>query len=482
MKEILRLAKDIKMASIIKNFPIRVYENGNIGRFFVLLTITVFTTQGCVSTNKQKGQLAFETEQALMSDIAANAIGVNTHINYTGSVYDVHYSDIIKPRLSELGIRNIRDHFGNSSINARFQELAHIYGIKLLLINGDAGAGLKTTQQEVKRLNNINLSKPVVEYIEPANERDNGWKNPDGTTDWDRLCTYMQDYYKTFKQDQSTAGIPLLGPSFANTKISAVAFSAACSNAYNLMDIGNTHAYSGLNPENPIAGGWGISLNEAILNYRKLCGSKPIIDSESGYKMSSGQTGHPAVSERTAAKYSPRLVLARLMKGVEKVYFYQLINNSEDFGLLNIDGTPRLQYTALKNFIQLMADPGNIFTPGSLSYNLSGNLTDIRHLLFQKRDGRLFLLVWQGVNCSSEGTDNSNYTDINNPDRNITLNLGSKASSIKLYRPTFNNLPDGNGTSAIETYRNTSSINIAVPDHILVVEISKNKIRHAKNR
>ena len=461
---------------IIKNFPIRFYAFTKLeilASLVVFLTIIVFT-QGCVSTNKQNGQLAFKTEQALMSDVAANAIGVNTHINYTGSVYDIHYSDIIKPRLSELGIRNIRDHFGNSSINARFQELAHNYGIKLLLISGDAGNGLITTQQEVKRLNNINLSKPVVEYIEPANERDNGWKNPDGTTDWDRLCTYMQDYYKTFKQDQNTAGIPLLGPSFANTKNSAVAFSNVCNNAYNLMDIGNTHAYSGLNPENPIAGGWGISLSEAILNYKKLSGDKPIIDSESGYKMSSGQTGHPAVSERTAAKYSPRLVLTRLMKGVQKVYFYQLINNSEDFGLLNIDGSPRLQYTALKNFIQLMADPGSIFTPGTLSYTLSGDLSGIHHLLFQKRDGRLFLLVWQGVNSSSEGTNNNNYTDINNSDRNITLNLRTKASSIKLYRPSFNNLPDGNGTSAIATYKNTSSINIAVPDHILVVEISKN--------
>src|SRR5690554_278249 len=63
---------------------------------------------------KPDHQSDFATEQALASDIAANTIGVNTHINYTGSIYDTHYENIIQPRLVELGIRHIRDHFGAS--------------------------------------------------------------------------------------------------------------------------------------------------------------------------------------------------------------------------------------------------------------------------------------------------------------------------------------------------------------------------------
>ncbi len=445
---------------------------------YFLFTIIVLAVYGCKHyptshSNGSSPSSVYETKQALPADVAANAIGVNTHLNYSGSIYDVHYADIIKPKLAEFGIRHIRDHFGDAVVNARFQELATGHGIKLLLINQDAGSSLVPARQEVKRLNAINPDNPVVEYIEPSNERDNGWKKPDGTSDWVRLCRYMQEYYQTFKQDPATANIPLLGPSFARTRHSAVNFGEACKPATGLMDMGNTHIYSGLYPESPLAGGWGMSLDQAISNYKKTSGDKLIIDTETGYKMSSGQMGHPAVSQPTAAKYSPRLVLSRIQKGFDKVYFYQLINNSEDFGLLNNDGSPRLQFTALKNFIQLLADPGKKFTPGSLSYFLEGDLTGIHQLLFQRRDGTFMLVLWQGINGSSGGTKDNDYTDINNSEKTIILNLKNKASVIRLYRPSFNAMPDGNGTTPVATFRRTSTAVIAVPDHIVVVEIVK---------
>lgn len=422
---------------------------------------------------KSGQQSIFITEKAIASDIVADAIGVNTHINYTGTIYDTRYNDIIKPRLAELGTKHIRDHFGNATINSRFQELAQNYGIKLLIINNDGGTALETTLQEVKRLNALNPSKPVVEYIEPANERDNGWKKPDGTSDWERLCSYMRDYSSIFKNDPATADIPLLGPSFANTRNSAVSFSNACTNINSIIDKGNTHIYSGLYPESPLAGGWEISMEQAINNYKKLSGDRALIDTETGYKMSHGQPGHPAVSQRTAAKYAPRLVLNRVKNGFERVYFYQLINNSEDFGLLNNDGSPRLQFNAIKNFISIFKDSGEKFTTGSLSFSLDGDLKDIEHLLFQKSDGCFYLIVWQGVNCSSEGTNNNNYNDINNPEREIKLVFPEKISSVKQYRPSFNTMPDGNGTNPVALNSNVTSLNISIPDHILVIEIKK---------
>lgn len=408
--------------------------------------------------------------KAVMSNLAAEAVGVNTHLNYTGSVYGTHYEEIIKPKLIELGTKHIRDHFGNEAVNDRYIELAHIHGIKLLLINNDGGTDLERSKEGVKRLNQINVTKPVIDLIEPANERDNGW---DG--DWKKLCSYMQDYRNIYKQEVNTASIPLLGPSFANTRNSAIDFGKICNTASENMDIGNLHAYSGLFPESPLAGGWGISFDKAIENYQAICASKPIIETESGYKMSEGGDGHPAVSERTAAKYSPRLVLERLKKGVNRVYFYQLINNSEDFGLLNIDGSPRLQYTALKNFIHLMRDAGEAFSPAGLSYTLTGNLTDVHQMLFQKRDGKFMLIIWQGVNGSNGGTNDNDYKDIENPERKFVLNLSQKALTVNIYRPSFDNLPDGNGIEPVTVFKNKSSINLAVPDHIIIVEISLKK-------
>lgn len=445
-------------------------------KVFVFSIVTVLSVgaiilMSCKEVTETNTELT--SQKALAADDLANIVGINTHINYTGTIYDTHYEDIIKPKLAESGIRHIRDHFGNTTINARFVELAHNYGIKLLIINNDGGTSLESTQQEIKKLNTINPDKPVVEYIEPANERDNGWKKVDGSSDWPRLCSYMQNYYNVFKNESVTANIPLLGPSFANTRNSAVSFSNVCPQINSFLTKGNTHIYSGLYPESPLTGGWGISMEQAINNYKKLSGDRPIIDSETGYKMSHGQPGHPSVSQRTAAKYAPRLVLNRIKNGFERVYFYQLINNSEDFGLLNNDGSPRLQFTALKNLIKLMSDPGEEFSPETLHFNLNGDLEATNHLLFQKRDGKFYLIVWQGVNCSSEGTINNNYIDIENPEKELTLSFSEKMTLVNQYRPSFDVMPDGNGIIPIKTDTDVMSLKINVPDHILVIEITK---------
>ncbi|HKG06279.1 MAG TPA: hypothetical protein VKB19_07475 [Pedobacter sp.] len=429
--------------------------------FFMLLIFLTGLSSGVKSQDRR------QPVKAMASDVAADAVGVNTHLNYAGTVYDVRYHDIIKPGLIALGIRHIRDHFGNKEVNTRYTDLAHNFGIRLLLISNEGGDDLTKTRDEAARLNSIDRLKPVVELIEPANERDIGW-----AYNWERLCDYMQQYHKVYQANPITRQIPLLGPSFANTRNSALGFSKICQDAGASMDMGNLHAYSGLCPESPLAGGWGISFEKAAEFYRSLCGGKPVIETESGYKMSEGAEGHPAVSQRTAAKYTPRIVLERLRADVKRLYFYQLINNSEDFGLLNEDGSPRLQYTALKNFIGLMADQGTNFKPSSLSYSLSGDLKHIRQMLFQKKDGRFFLILWQGVSGSAGGTHNNDYTDLEPAAQNIKINFIKKAKKIQLYRPSFNKMPDGNGTKPYRTFSNVFDLELMVPDHIVIAEIS----------
>jgi len=412
----------------------------------------------------------FKPVKAIMSNIAADAVGVNTHLNFDNTLYNKHYEDIIKPRLIELGVKHIRDHLGGPGVNARYADLAHNYGIKLLLINNDSGDDLDSVKNEVKTLNNIDRNRPVVDMIEPANERDVGWKN-----DWGKLCVYMNSFTKTFKGDKSTSTIPLLGPSFANTRESATSLAKVCGDISRDIDFGNLHAYSGLYPESPFGGGWGISFDSAMERYGTISLKKPLVESETGYKMSEGMQGHPAVSQRAAAKYSPRLILSRLQRGVSRLYFYQLINAAEDFGMLNDDGSPRLQYTSLKNFIHLMADEGPDFTTGTLKYALGGNTQKICQMLFQKRNGIYMLVIWQGVNGSDNGTKNNDYRDVDNPDQSIVLKLTQKAASITVYKPSFNNLPDGNGIIPVAIVKNRSAVRLSVPDHVLVVEINIKK-------
>ena len=82
--------------------------------------------------------------------------------------------------------------------------------------------------------------------------------------------------YAAYRSDSATQGILVLGPSFANTRDSPVAFANFFPNASGSMDRGNLHNYSGVHPESPLAGGWGISLPSSLERYRLLAGSKPL--------------------------------------------------------------------------------------------------------------------------------------------------------------------------------------------------------------
>ena len=235
----------------------------------------------------------------------------------------------------------------------------------------------------------------VVEAVEPPNERDTTWRWFDFGPRWaERMRTYLSEMYAGYKDSPAVADLPVLGPSFANTRDSARALAEVFPEARQHMDAGNLHDYSGLHPESPHGGGWGISVLDAVQRYRLVAGAKPLWVTENGYKLSGSISGHPAVTERAAAKYLPRQFLTHFAHNVHRFYIYQLINdNDEDFGLLNNDGSTRHQYWSVKRFITLFNDPGPSFETGSLDYRLVGDTTNVNHVLFQKRNGRFYLVA-----------------------------------------------------------------------------------------
>lgn len=399
-------------------------------------------------------------QQALMADSVADAPGINTHINYLRTIYDTGYASIVKPRLLELGIRHIRDNPGGDSdakTKGRYIELARS-GVRLLLCTWN------TSDQDIDYVKSLNGSGvQVVEAIEPPNERDNAW----GSSMPAQMRSYMLALYARYKSDPATRDITILGPSFANTKESARRLQAAFSDAAKYMDCANVHSYCGRDPEGSGGGGYGISLSEALTRQR-MGSTKAVWASENGYKMSRSSNGHPAVTQRAAAKYVPRQILSHMLRGAPRLYSYQLLNtNSEDFALLNSNGSPRLQFSALKNFVALFKDPGAAFVPDKLTYTLSGVSTGIQQMLFQKRDGRFYLALWQSVLSSSLTSSDSGIRDVEPARRPLTLNLGTKIASARIYEPSFS-------ASPVRSYADSAgigSIALSVPDHVQVIEM-----------
>ena len=214
-----------------------------------------------------------------------------------------------------------------------------------------------------------------------------------------------------------------------------------------------------------MGGGWGISVADALQRYRALSGTKPIWVTENGYKHTGAVAGHPVVTQRAAAKYLPRQILHHLSLGVPRFYVYQLYTEGspENFGILNDDGTPRPAFTALKNLISLFKDPGPEFQPESLAYRLS-TTSGIRHMLFQKRNGRFYLVLWQPVASSSGGYSDGSAADVEPAAKAVTITLPRVFSSVRTYQPSFR-------ASAVKTRNGVARVGVAVPDHLLVVEL-----------
>jgi hypothetical protein len=85
---------------------------------------------------------------------------------------------------------------------------------------------------------------------------------------------------------------------------------------------------------------------------------------------------------------------------VGRTYIYELIDQGEHagdsghFGLARIDGSRKPAFTALKNLMATLADPGQPAVPKNLQFTLVGASSRVHHLLMAKRDGSYYLAFW----------------------------------------------------------------------------------------
>ena len=424
-----------------------------------LFTTTFVSTVGAPMLHGLTPAVHAAPETAKRADAIVDSIGVATHLNsgYLNTAYG-NYS-IIKSRLQELGIRHIRDGGKDAILNQRLQDLATI-GIKSTLVM-DPRDGTKPTDA-------VTIAKAVptsIEAVEGPNETDlfnftyNGKSFPQATRD------YQNALYAAIKGDSATATLPVLMPSMGWAK------NAERLGALSSGDIGNMHSYPALgNPPTHDIDWWHIPYA------RVICGaSKPIVATETGYHNALRDPAGAGISELASSKYLPRLHLEYFNRGIKRAFLYEFINlgtgpnQIDNFGLLRHDGSPKPAFIALKNLIYLMKDTGGAnFSPGSLNYTLSGDMTNVHHTLVQKAgDGKLptrfFLILWQEV----KSWDNTNKKDIAVPNRNLTLTLNTVIHQATLFQPIKSTTPtyDTTNPSGIK------QLSLQVPDHPLVIRL-----------
>ncbi|MBF2025188.1 MAG: hypothetical protein IGS48_00265 [Oscillatoriales cyanobacterium C42_A2020_001] len=413
-----------------------------------LLTALLIGLLSQVMTQVQASSIPTKT-----ADSFVDAIGVATHLRYLDTAYG-RYEEVIKPRLRELGVRHIRDGGKDPGMFQKMNDLARI-GIKSTLVM-DPRDGIFPVNV-VGEVLNPTLS--AVEAVEGPNEWDvHPQLNYQGQTFPTGIRSYQIDLYNAIKQNPATANLWVLMPSLA------IPFNASQLGYINELDAGNMHSYAGGNlPSQDLDTKW-IPLTQIVSG-----SNKPIVATEAGWHNAIADPAppQPAVSEQVSAKYIPRLFLEYFNRNVRRAFVYELIderpapNQENNFGLLRVDGTPKPAFTALKNLIALLKDPGVEFQPQSLSYQLTGNVASVHHTVLQKRDRRFYIVLWQEV----PSFDPQTKTNLTVPEQSVTLSFSNTFKSVKAYQPI-------NSTTPVWQQSNVNQLQLAVPDHPLVIELT----------
>lgn len=386
------------------------------------------------------------------ADSFVDTIGVATHLRYLDTAYG-RYEDVIKPRLQELGVRHIRDGGRDPLFFQRLNDLAK-EGIKATLVmdprDGIDPANVVET-----------VIKPTLPAIEAA----------EGPNEWDvqpqlnykqqafpaGVRIYQTELYQAIKRFNPTAKLPVLMPSLA------IPFNSGQLGYLPAVDAGNMHSYAGGNlPSQDLDLKW-IPTTQVVSGK-----DKPIVATECGWHTAFADihASQPGISEQAAAKYIPRLFLEYYIRNIQRAFAYELIDErpapdqENNFGLLRFDGSPKPSFTALKNLITLLRDPGGSFQTQPLNYSLAGNLANIHHTVLQKRSGQYYLVFWQEV----PSYDPQTKRDLAIPAQPVTLTLNASLKQARGYQPM-------NSLNPLWQVNNPRRLSLSVPDHPIVVEL-----------
>jgi hypothetical protein len=360
-----------------------------------VLIIILGSTCNLLAATAETDTVQTKTVQASSADSFVDSIGVNVHMADIGSVYSNYPK--VKSALLTLGVRHLRDGLNNSKSTAFFANHNALgeLGINSIFI-ASIGQSPELWQSFPTRMNQC------FEGYENANEMDD-----QGDSDWlSQLMGEMPALSSAVRGKSNS--FPVYGPALVEQQ----SFSEL-GNVSEYFDYGNLHNYpGGHNPEAPGWGSddaWGNSYGSMAwqLDLLKIDSpGLPWVTTETGYTNEKSLDYY--VPHWVAATYLPRLVLHNWSWGAKRTYIYELVSDlGGDYGLIDSNWNPKPDFYALANLLNLLSDPGPAFKAGSLNYGIGGGDGNLRHELFQKRNGTFYLALWLGESCYDVTTGHS---------------------------------------------------------------------------
>ncbi|MDT8333520.1 hypothetical protein RQ831_20925 [Roseomonas gilardii] len=393
---------------------------------------------------------------AIRTEDFIESIGVNIHTGF----WDTPYGDVssILTALEYLGIDNVRDTTAWPEYQQDRLETLGEAGIKLDLVTGVQGDDYDSQFAMVEAL------AAYVRSVEGPNEVNYWTVTYDGETGTSAAQAMQEAIYSFVKSSSALSDAVVVN--FTVAAADEATFSSYGDNsAY--ADYGAAHIYYGY-------GATPYSVLETYVAMANLMDpGDPMYVTETGYPTLTTGAGNQGVDETVQAKYTLDLLLDAYSLGIAVTYIYELFDSYEDsdgtnqeahYGLFDYDGTAKEAAVALHNLTAILsdtADTAESFTTGTLDYTVENLPSSGHSLLFEKSDGTYELAVWN----EQQIWDSTTNTEIATEATTVTVSLGQVFATVTVYDPL-------DGTDAIATYSNVSSISISINDHPLIIELS----------
>ncbi|UPG72146.1 hypothetical protein MVG78_16720 [Roseomonas gilardii subsp. gilardii] len=393
---------------------------------------------------------------AIRAEDFIESIGVNIHTGYL----DTPYGDVssILASLEYLGIDNVRD--TTSWPETQEDRLATLgeAGIKLDLVTGVQGDDYDSQFAMVEAL------AAYVRSVEGPNEVNYWTVTYNGETGISAAQAMQEAIYDFVKSSSALSDAVVVN--FTVAASDEATFSSYGDNSAS-ADYGAAHIYYGY-------GATPYSVLETYVAMANLMDpDDPMYVTESGYPTLTTGAGNQGVDETVQAKYTLDLLLDAYSLGIAVTYIYELFDSFEDsdgtnqeahYGLFDYDGTAKEAAVALHNLTTILSDTSDTaesFTTGTLDYTVENLPSSGHSLLFEKSDGIYELAIWN----EQQIWDSTTNTEIATEATTVTVSLGQVFATVTVYDPL-------EGTDAIATYSNVSSISVSINDHPLIIELS----------
>jgi hypothetical protein len=400
-----------------------------------------------------------------------NSTGVNTHFAFGTSKYRTQYQKA-KSFLEELGVRHIRDGIGNNSTLATFKNLWQTLGIRLtgtLDQRTGGGPSLRLAPEQIAgklRDLKMKLGAEAVQAIEGPNEynrmeRDYNYMNWPG-----ELQEYQTRLVQLVNADPDLRGKEVIAPSIGGPDV-WLYYSRLRGNF--VADKANAHIYPNRLP-------FAEKTSEIFPLVKASAPGREITVTETGYH-AAHNAGAQHVTEAVRAKYLARATVAYATDpDIDRGFIYQLIDLDPDpnssskgtKGLVNFQLQPKLSFYAVRNMMHILCDNSTQIDGRNLNYNLSGNLRDVRTVLYQKTNHAYYLLIWL------EKVGMEKYGPVNNPAQSVQLDFGQNINLVRSYRPSQATGDITTGNRPRQTFDGPNSLDLNIYDDITILEIVPN--------